>query len=118
MCKKPRPEGSVAEIDDFALNLLDEAKRFLEKATASTNPKACEAFLHASLMLGFCSLEAHINSVADEIAPRPGFTIHERALMLEQDVRLENGEFKIGGLRMARLEDRILFLHHRLAGKQ
>jgi hypothetical protein len=118
MFKKPRHGVSVvADIDDFASKLLDEAKRFLEKAAESTGGIASEAFLHASLMLGFSALEAHVNSVADEIAPRPGFTVHERALLLEQEVRLENGAFKMAGLRMVRLEDRILFLHHRLAGK-
>jgi hypothetical protein len=67
-------------------------------------------------MLGFCALEAHINSVTDELAQRADINIHERGLLLEQEVRLENGEFKLGGLKMARLEDRILFLHHRFAG--
>jgi hypothetical protein len=103
-------------MDEFADLLLEEAKRFLEKANETSDTVARSAFLHAAVMLGFCALEAHVNSVSDELAPRPDFTIHERALLLEQDVKLENGEFKSGGLRIARLEDRILFLHHRMSG--
>jgi hypothetical protein len=103
-------------MDEFAELLLEEAKRFLEKANETSDASAKSAFIHASLMLGFCALEAHVNSVCDELAPRPEFTVHERALLLEQDVKLENGEFKSGGLRIARLEDRILFLHQRMSG--
>lgn len=106
----------MTAIDEFAATLLEEAKRFLEKANETSDAIATAAHLHASLMLGFCALEAHINSVADELAQRSEFNIHERGLLLEKEVRLENGEFKLGGLKMARLEDRILFLHHRLAG--
>lgn len=106
----------MTAIDEFAATLLEEARRFLEKATESSDTVSAAAFLHAGLMLGFCALEAHINSVTDELAVRSEINIHERGLLLEQDVRLENGEFKLGGLKMARLEDRILFLHHRFSG--
>ena len=60
-------------------------------------------------MLAFCALEAHVNATADELSERPELSIHERALLLEQDVRFDNGEFKVGGMRIVRLEDRILF---------
>lgn len=106
----------MTAIDEFASSLLEESKRFLEKATEVTDTTASGAYLHAGLMLGFCALEAHVNSVSDELAQRDMFTLHERGLLLEQDVRLENGEFRIGGLKMVRLEDRILFLHHKFVG--
>lgn len=108
----------MTAIDEFAATLFEQAKRFFEKAVEAklSDPIASGAFLHASVMVGFCALEAHINSVADELAQREGVNIHERGLLLEQEVRLENGEFKIGGLKMTRLEDRILFLHYRFGG--
>jgi hypothetical protein len=106
----------MTAIDDFATTLLEEAKRFLEKANESTDEIAATAFLHAGLMLGFCGLEAHINSVADEVALRPELNLHEQGLLLEKEVRLENGEFKLGALKISRLEDRILYLHHRFSG--
>jgi hypothetical protein len=68
-------------------------------------------------MLAFCALEAHINATADEFAERPELSIHERGVLLEQDIRFEMGEFRAAGLRMMRLEDRILFLHIRFGGK-
>jgi len=68
-------------------------------------------------MLGFCALEAHVNATCDEFAGRPELSMHERAILLEQDVRFELGEFKPGGLKMISIQDRILFLHLRFGGK-
>lgn len=107
----------MSAIDDFAASLLEEAKRFLEKAAAITDADAQTAFLHAALMLGFCALEAHVNATADEFADRPELSIHERAILLEQEVRFSQGEFKAGALRMVSLQDRILFLHLKFGGK-
>jgi hypothetical protein len=107
----------LSAIDEFAASLLEESKRFLEKAESASDDAARAAFLHAAIMLAFCALEAHINATADEFAEQPGLSLHERALMLEQDVWLELGEFRSGGLRMASLQDRILFLHLKFGGK-
>jgi hypothetical protein len=110
----------MADIDDFATSLLEEAKRFLEKAVEAA--KAADdvrrnANLHASLMLAFCSLEAHVNAIAAEFSGRPELTTHDKGILLEREVRLEGREFTLGGFRMYRLEDRILFLHRRFSGK-
>lgn len=107
----------MSAIDEFAGSILEEAKRFLEKATEAKTDVARDAYLHAALMVGFCALEAHVNAIADELAGRPELSIHERSLLLEEEVRLEHGEFKASGLRMVRLEDRILFLHLRVSKK-
>lgn len=107
----------MSAIDDFAASLLEEAKRFLEKAQVASDDDARKAFLHAALMLGFCALEAHVNATADEFAERPELSTHERAILLEQDIRFDQGEFKVGGLRMVSLQDRILFLHLKFGGK-
>jgi len=102
----------VDGIDDFARSLLEEAKRFLEKVDDDGDPAANEAYLHAALMLAFCSLEVHVNSVADDFISRPELSLHEKAFLLEREVRLEDGEFRIApSLRIIRLEDRIRFLH-------
>jgi hypothetical protein len=115
--RRKQKDNALSAIDEFAESLLEEAKRFLEKAREAQTDAARNAYLHAALMLGFCALEAHVNAIADELAIRPEFSVHERALLLEQDVRLEYGEFKSSGLRMVRLDDRILFLHLRISGK-
>lgn len=105
------------DIDEFARSLLEEAKRFLEKSEDHGDPVANNACLHAALMLAFCSLEAHVNSVGDDFVSRPELSVHEKALLREREARLENGEFKItSALRMMKLEDRIEFLHVKFGG--
>jgi hypothetical protein len=83
------------DIDDFASTLLEEAKRYLELASDAHDPVARNAHLHASLMLSFCALEAHVNAVADEMAMRTGLSPQELGVLLEREVRLENGSFKL-----------------------
>jgi hypothetical protein len=107
----------MADIDSFATSLFEEAKRFLEKGEGDTDSLPRNAHLHAAMMLAFCSLEAHVNSIAEEFAQRPEFTIHEKAILLEKDVRLDNGEYVLRSFRMFRLEDRIQFLHRKFSGK-
>jgi len=107
----------MANIDEFATSLLEEAKRFLEKANEHADDTARTAFLHAALMLAFCSLEAHVNAMGEEFALRPDLPLHAKAVLLEKEVRLNDGEFTLGGLRMYRIEDRIQFLHKQFSGK-
>jgi hypothetical protein len=106
----------LPDIDDFATSLLEEAKRFLEKAVEESEPAVQNAYLHAGLLLAFSSLEAHVNAIAEEFAGRPELTPHERGILLEKEIYLKDGEFRIGGLRMYRLTDRIEFLHNRFTG--
>jgi hypothetical protein len=107
----------MAQIDIFANQLLEEAKRFLEKVKDYSDPEAQAAHLHASLMLAFCALEAHINAIAEEFSIRPELSAHEKGMLLEREVKLQDGEFRVTpGLRMAKLEDRIEFLHAKFSG--
>ena len=107
----------MAQIDIFANQLLEEAKRFLEKVKDYSDPEAQAANLHASLMLAFCALEAHINAIAEEFSVRPELSAHEMGMLLEKEVKLQDGEFRVTpSLRMARLEDRIEFLHTKFSG--
>lgn len=108
----------MSQIDQFAQSLLEESKRFLEKAKDGGDPGGINAHLHAALMLAFSSLEAHVNSIGDDFVARPEMTVHDRAILMEREVRLDKGEFKLTQtLKMVRLEDRIEFLHVRLSGK-
>lgn len=107
----------MSDIDEFAINLLEESKRFLEKASESADVVARNAYLHASLMLAFCSLEAHLNAIAFEFSDRPEISVHEKGILLEKDVKLDSGEFVLGGFRISRLEDKLLLLHRIFSGK-
>jgi hypothetical protein len=69
----------VAEIDEFASSLLEEAKRFFELAIDHDDTSAKDAYLHSALMLAFCSLEAHVNAIAAELSEREEFSLQERA---------------------------------------
>jgi hypothetical protein len=107
----------MTEIDEFASSLLEQSKRFLEKANDRQNEAATQAYLDAAMMLAFCALEAHTNAIADDFSTRSDLTPSDKGVLLEKEIRLDNGEFTMGGLRMYRLEDRILFLHRRFGGK-
>lgn len=108
----------MTEIDEFAAQLLEESKRFLELANECEDSEGIDAYLHASLMLGFCALEAHVSAVSDDFLLRADLSIHEKAILEEKDVKLQHGEFvSVNSLKMVRLEDRIEFLHHRFSGK-
>jgi hypothetical protein len=100
----PRQEirPKVTEIDTFANSLLEEAKRFLEKAGEEDEP-ARSAYLHASLLLAFCALEAHLNAIAEDFLSRQELTPHELGLMCQKEVRLEKGRFEVqNSLKMVR----------------
>ncbi len=56
---------SESGIDAFATELFEEAKRFLEKAKEADNEEGKKAFLHAALLVGMSSLEAHINAICE-----------------------------------------------------
>lgn len=108
----------MTDIDNFASQLLEEAKRFLEKAVDSDDEGAEHAFLHASLMLSFCALEAHIHAIGDDFADNDVFSVHERGILQERAVRLVNGKFVIhmDQLKVSRLEDRIQLLYRKFSG--
>lgn len=101
-------------IDTFASLLLEEAKRFLELAGEASGDEGVTANLHAAMVLAFCALEAHVNAVSDEMALQKGLTAHEKSILLEREVSLDSGHYKLKStLKMYRLEDRILFLFAR-----
>lgn len=107
----------MAEVDQFARDLLEEAKRFFEKARDEISPEGKQAYLHSAIVLGFCSFEAHINSIADDFLVRPELTVLEKSILSEQDFKFANGEFLLtNSLKMYRLTERVEFLHRRFSG--
>jgi hypothetical protein len=108
----------VAEIDTFATELLEEAKGFLEKARVTAIAKNKDAYLHAALNLGFCALEAHVNAIAEDFMTLSDLSPHERSILSERKIELEQGEFRITKqVQIYRLEDRLLFLCTRFSKK-
>ena len=104
--------------DDFATLLLEEAKGFLAKYRSHREDPAAVAYLHAAMLLGYCSLEAHINNVAADFADRQELTIQEQGILQERNVELKNGQFKLTNtLKMVRIEDRFEFLYRRFQNR-
>jgi hypothetical protein len=101
----------MSDIDSLASILLEEGKRFLEKAAVATDKTALHAFLHASLCLAFSSLEAHINSIVDDQLNRTDLSVHTRAYLSERRVDLRKGVFiQQDSLQMQKIDDRIALL--------
>jgi hypothetical protein len=106
----------MAALSSFASDLLEDAKRFLEKANETTDPDGKKAFLHAALMVGFAAFEAHVNAIADDFLARKDLDMHARGVLAERVVELVGGEFvEKSTLKIHRLEDRVLFLCRRFA---
>lgn len=104
-----RKQDDYLNPDIFARQLLEEAKRFLEKAAESEVGHA--PYLHASLLLAFASLEAHINNVASDFSERPELNVYEQSILQEKEVALEHGEVILKDrLRISRIEDRFELL--------
>lgn len=105
-------------LDDFARLLLEEAKRFLEKAKAETTADGRLAYLHAALLQACCALEAHVNAVADDFVTDGHLDKTEQSLLTERELALQQGRFVLTNkLQMRRLEDRLEFLVRKYSGK-
>jgi hypothetical protein len=108
-------------IDVFATELFEEAKRFLEKAKECGETEGRMPFLHAALLVGISSLEAHINAIAQEMSARSGLNITDYSILFEKELIFDKGEFELTNkLKMYNLCDRILFVSKRfgLKGKK
>ena len=102
--------------DQFATTLFEQAKRFLEKANEALEQETKSAYCNVSLLLGFCSLEAHLNAIAEELTIRSGLDVLDRSILEEKDYVLESGRFELTKkLKMYRLEDRLQYIFTRFS---
>ena len=100
----------MSDVDEYARDVFQSAKTFLFRAQTAQDDRAKQAYLRASILSATCFLECQVNHLCDHFSHRREFTLHERALLMERDVRLSDGKFKLGNERFYRVEDRILFL--------
>lgn len=106
----------MAEIDEFAKLLFDEAKVYFDKGKRAETEESKAAYFHASILLAFCSLEAHINSIADDFLTAPELTLLDESILREKDIELKDGKYQLTGkLKFFRLEDRIEYLSKRFS---
>jgi hypothetical protein len=107
----------TASIDEFARSLFDEAKAHLEAARNASSESQI-AYLHASLLVGFCALEAHLSSIAEDFHTRPDLTLLDQSILLERKIELIDGQYRLTNeLKMFRLEDRIEYLFAKFSTK-
>lgn len=110
----------MPEIDVFASELFEEAKRFLEKAKELCNGDGKKAFLHAALLLGMSSLEAHINAICEEMSERNDLDLLDLSILKEKEIIFNKGQYKLTkNLKICNMIDRIRYLEKRfgLGGK-
>jgi len=106
----------MEEIDIFASELFEEAKRFLEKSKEHHDTGGQRAFLHASLLLGMSSLEAYINAICEEMAERHDLNLLDRSILTEKEVIFEKGQYKLTKkLKIFSLVDRITYISKKFA---
>jgi hypothetical protein len=99
------------EIDELSSELFEEARQFLDKARSDTTDAGPKAYMHAALLLGFSSLEAHLNAIAEELASRTGLGVLDLSILTEREYVLEDGTFHMTNrLKIFRLEDRLQFI--------
>ncbi len=103
---------------EFSAQLLEESKRFLEKAKEEKKTDGQTAYRHSCLLLSMCALEAYINGIADEITYAKNFPLQIKSILLEKELKLERGEFVlINSLKMSKLKDKIEILYRRFNHK-
>jgi len=104
----------MTEFDEFCSSLLEEAKRFLEKAIAASAEEAKVAYRHSAILLGISSLEAYVNGIAEELIAWKDIPLNEKSLLVEKEIELKNGVFRLSAkLRRFRLTDRIEYLYRK-----
>jgi len=101
----------MSEFVDYAKDLMESAKGFAEKGRRESNSSLKQAYLRASLLHGFSFLEAHLNEISDHFHNKETLTVHDMGVLLEREVRLSKGQFKLTTTpRFSRITDRIEIL--------
>lgn len=98
----------MSEFVGYAKDLMDSAKGFAERGKSEPDKKMQQAFFRAAFLHGFSFLEAHLNELADHFRGKKTISVHDLGVLLEREVRLEKGTFKItSATKFSRITDRI-----------
>lgn len=102
----------MSEFEDYSKELLEASKQFLQTANSSdSGSRKFLAYLRGSLFHAFCFLEAQINYICNHFYDSSVFGTLEKSLLLERDVELKNGEWKLSERKkFFGLEQRVEFL--------
>lgn len=102
--------------DEFARELYEDAKHSLYAAKDSSD-FIRQRHLRHSLFTAFSFLELQIELISAHFKNSDFFSIHERGIIGQREVRFEKGAFKIKeAVKFSRLADRMLLLQHKFKG--
>lgn len=98
----------MSDFVDYSRSLMDAAKGFRSHALSLAEGEVKQAFLRAALLHACSFLEAHLNYMAEHFSENTMFSLHEQGVLLEKEVRFENGAFHLTNtLKISRITDRI-----------
>lgn len=98
----------MSDFVEYSRSLMDTAKGFRAHALELEEGEVKQAFMRAALLHACSFLEAHLNYMADHFAYNTMFSLHEKGILLEREVRFEGGEFHLTNtLKISRIIDRI-----------
>lgn len=98
----------MSDFVDYSRSLMDAAKGFRTHAIGLPEGEVKQAFLRAALLHACSFLEAHLNYMAEHFTENAMFSMHERGVLLEKEIRFDDGMFVlINKLKISRITDRI-----------
>jgi hypothetical protein len=98
----------MSDFVDYSRSLMDAAKGFRTHALGIAEGEVKQAFLRAALLHACSFLEAHLNYMAEHFTDNTMFSLHEKGVLLEKEVRFAKGVFQLSDtLKIARITDRI-----------
>ena len=111
----------MAQLDEVFSTYFEDAKYQLEqalKAETNSNQELTLCFSRAAILLGFSAFEAFVNSITDDFV-EGGFplSIHEKGILLDKEVRFNDGFEVSEKSKFSRLEDKLALVYICMAKK-
>lgn len=98
----------MSDFVEYSRSLMDAAKGFRTHALGLVEGEVKQAFLRAALLHACSFLEAHLNYMAEHFTDNTMFSLHEKGVLLEREVRFDHGAFHLSNtLKISRITDRI-----------
>jgi hypothetical protein len=101
----------LSNVDEYALDLLNKAKRFYEKGKQEADEIAISSYFQSSIIFSIMSLETIVFSISEELCIRENLSLLEKSLLLEKTIIFDSGIYSLSNkLKMSKLTDKINFL--------